>query len=241
MILTTFDFIILGIMGFFIIIGLMRGFIRELFSVINWFASGILAVLLRPYVNGYISQKVSNSIISNLLSSATIFILLIILFSILITYIVRAIDKKFPKSIDITLGLAFGFLKGFLISSIVFISILNVFGDTDDLSTKSGPKWLQNSQTYRPLSFGAYLITPFTDSIMGKIKNKYLLEDNDKNDLKNSSKDNSKNSKTTDDKTNSLESLIDKTIDETTPQKNNGGYKKNQREKLDRLINIIEK
>ncbi|MGQ3091020.1 MAG: CvpA family protein, partial [Methylophilus sp.] len=34
--MTIFDYLVLGIIGFSILVGLMRGAIRELFSVIGW-------------------------------------------------------------------------------------------------------------------------------------------------------------------------------------------------------------
>ncbi len=256
--LTLFDYLVFAIMIFFMFLGLLRGFIRELSSLANWIGSGLLTVLLRPIVNDLISSKISNSVASNVVSSIIIFVIAIIGLSILTSNIARAINTKFPSSINITLGLAFGFTKGFLICSLIFATILNLFGDTDDLSSKSGPKWLQASQTYRPLSFGAYIILPFADSILGQIKEKYLIpESNDKEE--NDSKTNDSN-----DKFDSLRrykndydeinNLLDKADKLRSPkqseqsstdqqkentQKDSGGYKKDQMNKLNHLIDIL--
>ena len=205
--------------------------------MINWIGSGFLTVLLRPYLNNFVAQKISNSIISNIVSSVLIFIIVIICFSIILSNIARLINTKFPQSINITLGIAFGFTKGFLICSLIFASIINLFGNSSDLSSKSGPKWLQDSQTYRVLSFGGYMILPFADSILGQIKEKYSIPQQNEEKIENSESNSIDNSKK---ESNSINYLIDK--NEQAPKKennNDGGYKKDQIEKLNHLLDII--
>lgn len=244
--LTVFDYLIFGIMIFFMLLGLLRGFIRELSSLINWIGSGLLTVLLRPIINTLMSSKISNPVISNMISSTVIFIITIIGLSILTSHLAKIINTKFPSSINITLGLAFGFTKGFLISSFIFATILNLFGDTDNLSLKSGPKWLQDSQTYRPLSFGAYVILPFTDSILGQIKEKYSATESkeEKKDELDNKIDSMRRYK---DNYDTINDLLDKKekLKQKEDSKNNiekkdeGGYKKDQMDKLNHLIDIM--
>lgn len=255
--LTLFDYLVFAIMIFFTFLGLLRGFIRELSSLANWIGSGLLTVLLRPIVNDLVSNKISNSVASNVVSSIIVFVIAIIGLSILTSNIARAINTKFPSSINITLGLAFGFTKGFLICSLTFATILNLFGSTDDLSSKSGPKWLQASQTYRPLSFGAYIILPFADSILGQIKEKYSIPESKKEE-ETDSKTNDSNDKIDSlrrykndyDGINNLLEKADKLkapkqVEQNTEtskediQKDSGGYKKEQMNKLNHLIDIL--
>ena len=255
--LTVFDYIVLSIMLFFTFVGLVRGFIRELASLINWVGSGVLTVLLRPLINDLVSHKISNPVVSNIVSSVLIFLIAIIGLSILTSSIAKAINTKFPTSINITLGIAFGFTKGFLICSLIFASIITLFGNSEEMSSKSGPKWLQESETYRPLSFGAYMILPFADSILGQIKEKYSPENEDKesDEKEEKSKDDSKYLRRYE-KLKTIDDLIDKTEknEEKKTEKNdekktensenenadeNGGYKKDQVDKLKHLIDII--
>lgn len=232
-----------------------------------------MTILFRPFLNSFIAHKISNPIISNIVSSTLVFIIAIIGLSILTSNIAKAINTKFPSSINITLGLAFGFTKGFLISSLIFATILNLFGSTEDLSSKSGPEWLQESETYRPLSFGAYIILPFADSIFGEIKERYIPNDKDKEDRKDknsNSNSNGSNTYKTDNLRydgngyNSMDNLIESTervegdkANKDNSSKNNsnknnennsidikkiketGGYKKEQVQKLNHLIDMI--
>lgn len=250
MTLTIFDYLVFSIIIFFSVLGLLRGFIRELASLGNWIGSGLLTVLLRPLVNDLVSQKISSPIVSNIVSSIIVFIIAIIGLSILTSNIAKAINTKFPSSVNITLGLAFGFTKGFLICSLIFATILNVFGDTEDLSSKSGPQWLQDSETYRPLSFGAYMILPFADSMIGHIKEKYSLPEKDDGDKKEEKNDNKFDSlrryKEDYDSVNNLLDKVDKlkgdkqSGEEQKDKEKENGYKKDQMDKLSHLIDIVD-
>lgn len=240
--MTLFDYIVFGIIGFFTLLGLVRGFIRELSSILSWVGSAFLTVLLRPVFNEVISQKISNPMLSNAVSSFLVFVVAIVALSILISNIARSINAKFPSSINITLGMAFGFTKGFLISSLIFATVLSMFGDTDDLSSKSGPKWLQDSQTYRPLSFGAYLILPFANSMLGEIKQQYNTPKVEEDETENFDDkiDTLRRYKEDVDTVNKILDKIDTKKDtDNQNSEESGGYKKEQMEKLNRLIDII--
>ena len=220
---TTFDYIIFSILGFFTLIGLIRGFIVELFSCLSWAGSIILTILLRPVITNMILEKTSNTMLANIIAGTLIFVFTIIGLSILTSNLARKFTTKFPTSINITLGIAFGFLKGFLISLLIFISMINVFSDSFNFNKDVGPKWFKNSAVYVPLSFATSLIFPSIDPIIDEMKSDFLKQDKKDNDfLKRFTTDN-----------NEKENKEDKN------EKDNGGYNKNQVEKLEHLIDLI--
>ncbi|GMO56166.1 MAG: hypothetical protein Ta2D_00600 [Rickettsiales bacterium] len=213
--LTFFDISILSIIGLFLVLGMLRGFLDELFSLFNWLFSALFTALLRPLLNNLVAKSISNPLISNIVSAIIIFVIVIIGFSMLTKALEEKIKTKIPKSINFNLGMGFGFIKGFLIGSLVFLTVLSVYGDTEDLATKSGPEWLQNSITYRPLSFGGYILLPLYNSMSGNI-NKQLEQ----------------------------EKVINAMIKEVEEPDKKGdeetGYKEKQREELNHLIDIVE-
>lgn len=227
--LTYFDYFIFLIMLFLTLLGLLRGFIRELFSLLTWIGSGTLTIALRPVITNLISQKISNTILANAISSLLIFVIAIIGLSILTSNISKTITTKFPSSINITLGIAFGFAKGFIISSLIFATIINIFDDGFNLKDKFGPGWLQKSATYKPLSFGAYLILPVVDPILNEMKSDYSVSDEDieKKGIKNDAKEKINLLKTND---------KEKTTNDN--KKEEDGYTKDQIDKLDHLIDL---
>ncbi|MDD2839539.1 MAG: CvpA family protein [Rickettsiales bacterium] len=224
--LTYFDYFIFLIMFFLTLLGLLRGLIRELFSLLTWIGSGTLIVALRPIITNLILQKISNPLIANAISSSLIFIIAIVGLSILASNLSKTITTKIPSSINMTLGIAFGFTKGFIISSLIFATIINIFDDGFNLKDKFGPGWLQKSATYRPLSFGAFLILPVVDPILNEMKGTYSIpsEDLDKKVL-------NKNTK--------KETELIKIEDEKKSKKEKDeGYTKDQIDKLDHLIDL---
>lgn len=226
MALTGFDYLILLIMAFFTLLGLIRGFIGELSSLINWIGSSIITIFLQPSLNSIIYEKVHNSTLSNFLSGSIIFTISIIMLSIITTKLDNKINTKFPYSVNITLGTFFGFIKGFLISSMIFLIILKLFGDTPDINKKTGPEWIKNSKTYNILTFGLYIISPFTDSFFDKMKQEYIIPEKNKDN----------NKMKIEEKTNDVNDLKKirniKDIDKE-------GYKKEQIKRLSRLIEIL--
>ena len=209
------------------LLGLLRGFIRELFSLLTWIGSASLVIALRPVITDLISQKISNIILANAVSSLLIFIIAIIGLSILTSNISKTITTKFPSSINITLGIAFGFMKSFIISSLIFATIINIFDDGFNLEDKFGQGWLQKSATYKPLSFGAYLILPVFDPILNEMKENYSISDKDLEEkgIKNEAKE-------------KLDLIKTKDEEKTTDDKEKDGYTKDQIDKLDHLIDL---
>ena len=181
---TTFDYIIFSILGFFTLVGLIRGFIIELFSCLSWAGSITLTIFLRPVIANIILEKISNTMLANIIASGLVFVLTIIGLSILTSNLARKFTTKFPTSINITLGVAFGFLKGFLISLLIFISMINVLSDGFSFDKDVGPKWFRNSAVYAPLSFAASFVFPSIDPVIDEMKSDFLKKDRDNETLK---------------------------------------------------------
>ena len=267
--LTLFDYIIFFIIGFFSILGLARGFIGELSSLISWIGAILITMLLNPYLSTIIYAKLNSKIFSNFSSGGIIFATSIILLSIITSKIDQKITTKIPTSINITLGAFFGLIKGILISTIIFLIIVELFGNTEKLLGKKAPKWLQSSKTYKLLLFSAETISPFTDSFFNKIGENYNNMD-DNIDKDKDSKENKEtvetekiekiekaeeiienkdelNTKEIDSKEENLRRFTDEVNDkkeDTTENKidnieNNNGYDNDQRKELDYLIDSI--
>ena len=265
--LTLFDYIIFFIIGFFSILGLARGFIGELSSLISWVGAILITMLLNPYLSAIIYAKLNSEVFSNLSSGGIIFTVSIILLSIITSRIDQKITTKIPTSINITLGAFFGLIKGILISTIIFLIIVELFGNTEKLLGKKAPKWLQSSKTYKLLLFSAETISPFTDSFFNTLGKNYNNMDVNIDKNKDISKENKKtekieetekaeeiienkdelNTKEIDSKEENLRRFTDEVNDkkeDTTENKidnieNNNGYDNDQRKELDYLIDSI--
>lgn len=222
--LTFFDFGVLGLTFFFILLGLLRGFVREVFSIINWIAASIATIYLRPVISGMILEKINIPIVADLISNSFLFTTTLIIVSIITSNIARIFRNSVPGPVNVTLGAGFGMVKGYLLSALIFATVFNIYGGSD-LSERVGPEWLQSSQTYRPLSLGAHVIKPLTDALFGSF---------------------SENRTGTEDKGKILDLIEKKDEVETKSNSSEGttlkekiGYPKDQIKKMDRLLNTI--
>ncbi|MDR3290388.1 MAG: CvpA family protein [Rickettsiales bacterium] len=213
--MTVFDFVVFAVIILFVLLGMLRGFLGELFSLIVWILSASFTAMLQSPVNNLTSKSISNPIISNSISAFIIFTIVVIGLSMVSKKLEAKIKTQIPRSINVNLGMSFGFIKAFLINSLVFLTIISVTGNTEDLGTKSGPKWLKDSITYRPLSFGGYILLPLYNSMSGDLNKQFEQEK-------------------------IVGEMVEKIEDKKEDNEKEVGYKDRQRDELNHLIEVVE-
>jgi membrane protein required for colicin V production len=135
-IMNILDLILIIILFLSILFGVLKGFIRELFSL-AFFIIGVVLSFLFYYEAGQLFIPfLKNREVSNFAGFITIFVVVLIL-GALVTYFIKKLFTLGPlKSIDMILGGVFGLLRGILIASIIVFALV-VFPVNDDLVTKS--------------------------------------------------------------------------------------------------------
>lgn len=130
------DIILIIILGLSILLGILKGFIRELFSLAFFIIGVVLSFLFYNEVGGIYMPGLKNRDVSNFAGFITIFVLVLIVGAV-VTYFVKKIFTIGPlKAIDMILGGLFGLLRGILIASITVFALI-VFPVNDSLIVKS--------------------------------------------------------------------------------------------------------
>ena len=130
------DIILIIILGLSILLGIIKGFIRELFSLAFFIIGVVLSFLFYNEVGGIYMPGLKNRDVSNFAGFITILVLVLILGAV-VTYCIKKIFTIGPlKAIDMILGGLFGLLRGILIASILVFAII-VFPVNDNLIVKS--------------------------------------------------------------------------------------------------------
>jgi membrane protein required for colicin V production len=130
------DIILVIILGLSILLGILKGFIRELFSLAFFIIAVVLSFLFYYAVGGIYMSGFMNRDVSNFAGFITIFVLVLIVGTV-VTYFVKKIFTIGPlKAIDMILGGLFGLLRGILIASIIVLALI-VFPINDNLIVKS--------------------------------------------------------------------------------------------------------
>lgn len=114
--MTAFDHIFLVVMGLSILIGLMRGAIRELFSMSGWFLAFYCANAWHTSLLKYLSSQISNETIQVIVAFIMIFLLVLLaasLLSLVLTSFIKAVGLG---GVNRLLGGFVGALRGLLLT-----------------------------------------------------------------------------------------------------------------------------
>jgi membrane protein required for colicin V production len=134
--LNFLDILLIIILFLSILFGILKGFIRELFSLAFFIIGVVLAFLFYYEVGELFMPYLKNREVSNFIGFITIFVLVLMVGS-LVTYLIKKLFTLGPlKNIDMILGGVFGLLRGILIASIIVFALI-VFPVNDNLVTQS--------------------------------------------------------------------------------------------------------
>lgn len=134
--MATPDLIIGGIILLSIIVGIIRGLVKESISLVTWIVAILLAVMYTSPLSKYITIT-KHEMVHTLIAFLLIFVGTVFLGAIL-NFVVGELVRKTPFSIpDRVLGSIFGLLRGF-----VFATILIMIGG---LTTLPEEQWWHQS------------------------------------------------------------------------------------------------
>lgn len=118
------DMVLIAILALSTIIGLLRGFVREFFTIFNFGIAILVAYKLPPIIVNFMK----NSFNSTSLSPALLMTVLFAFTMLILTKFSRPISRKYSAGyINKTVGLVFGFTRGLLITvSIIAFGIFSL-------------------------------------------------------------------------------------------------------------------
>ena len=124
------DIAILGLIFISVIVGLLRGFTKELTSIAAWVISIYLALNFYKPVSQYLTAYIKQQWLSNFAGSAIVFVGSLFILSMVGYLISKAVASTGIKGTDRVLGSVLGLVRGVLIVAVfmVIASIFNVKG-----------------------------------------------------------------------------------------------------------------
>lgn len=131
----------------------IRGFTREVLSIVAWFGAIALAFytgpLVKPTVDSFMPESWRKVVDSFYAYDIPVFIVAIILFSLIVGIISSQIKKTALGALDRTLGLLFGVARGALIVCLVYLVGSHMVKADDQ------PDWLLKARSRPLLAYGA--------------------------------------------------------------------------------------
>lgn len=119
--MTLFDYFAIAIVGISLLLGLMRGAVKEVFSLASWIIAFLAAKIFSVPFSHVLEPAVSNSSLRLLSAFIILFVFALIVMALISLMISAAIKKIGLGPIDRLLGALFGLLRGVLIMVILVV------------------------------------------------------------------------------------------------------------------------
>lgn len=117
------DVAILCVVVLSILIGIMRGFIKEALSLINWGVAIGGSIYFHDLAESYLSKYIESMPVRSVVAYAIIFVIILIMGSIISHFISFLVKKSGLGGTDRMLGVLFGFIRGVLVCSVILVLV----------------------------------------------------------------------------------------------------------------------
>ena len=142
--ITLLDGILVVIMLISAILAMIRGFSREVLSIVSWVAAAVAAATfyksLSPTISSAIPQVASNPLVADAISAAAIFLIVLVIVSYLTMLLADLIIDSRIGVLDRTLGFIFGAARGALLVIITLMGFLW-------LANENEPAWVAEAKS----------------------------------------------------------------------------------------------
>jgi len=135
--MTSFDYLVLAIVGLSALLGLTRGLVRELLSLTAYIVAALAAVWWGPQGMQWLEPHIDNDLLRALAAYGAIFLTVIVLAGLLGLTLTTLLEKTGLGLADHGLGALFGALRG-----IVIVLVLVVLAGYTDLPQQD---WWRNA------------------------------------------------------------------------------------------------
>ncbi|WP_208441093.1 CvpA family protein [Bartonella raoultii] len=141
MIITVLDGIVVAVILFSAFLAMLRGFSREVLSLVSWAIAAVATLFLFKPVLPFFEQYLSNKMIALITTLVTIFIIVLIITSIITMKISDFIIDSRIGILDRIIGFIFGVFRGLFIV-VIGILLLNAL-----VKPENQANWLKNATT----------------------------------------------------------------------------------------------
>jgi membrane protein required for colicin V production len=141
--MTGIDWILLGVLGFSALVGLWRGLMFEVLSLLGWIAAFFLAQWLGPTVGGHLPLQGLSDPVRYAAAFALTFVVAVVLAGLLAALVRKLVSAVGLRPVDRVLGAAFGGLRGVVVLLAVAVVVdLTPLKRSEAWQQSAGAPWL---------------------------------------------------------------------------------------------------
>jgi membrane protein required for colicin V production len=160
--LSAVDWILLAVLGLSFLLGIWRGIVQEVLSLVGWVAAFYVSQMYAPIAAAWLPMEGSSLMLRYAAGFVVVFVAVLVG-----TVLVSALIKKLISAVglgplDRLLGSLFGLMRGVVILLAVTVFVgMTPMRDTEAWKQAQGTQWLQQFlhvlKPVLPADFGKYL------------------------------------------------------------------------------------
>jgi uncharacterized membrane protein required for colicin V production len=234
--MATFNLVDIFFIAFaliFILTAFFRGFVKEIFSLFNWIVSLTICYVLTPIAAQFFAAYSADKLVIDVSLRIMIFMITFIATALSTMSLCKAMKSKVPDPFDRSLGVLYGVIKTLLIFGLFYSITMNVYGfllgKKNDAQAVQVPYWLASAKSHGILKMSGDAVDPMVKIFFDAVV-KNLDHVMPKNDL--------------DQKIDEVIDMKDKAqpvVEQVKDAAQGSGYTKKDIEKMNHLIDIIDK
>ena len=161
-ILSAVDWILLAVLGLSLLLGLWRGIVQELLSLVGWVAAFYVSQLYAPLAAAWLPMEGSSQMLRYAAGFVVVFVAVLVA-TVLVSFVVKKLVSAVGLGpLDRLLGSLFGLMRGVVILLAVTVFVgMTPMRDTEAWKQAQGTQWLQQFlhvlKPVLPADFGKYL------------------------------------------------------------------------------------
>jgi membrane protein required for colicin V production len=149
LVLSHFDYLVIGIISLSGLIAFFRGFVQETLSLLLWIIAFAAAMFLNAYLDPFFINYIDSHEIRRILTIVTVFVGVIFLGGLLIKLIRGLVHWSGMGGLDRLLGVLFGFLRGMLLIVVIYLVLPVDFKQSTFITDSKSSTYLKK---YAPMA-----------------------------------------------------------------------------------------
>jgi len=160
--LSAVDWILLAVLGLSLLLGMWRGIVQEVLSLVGWVAAFYVSQMYAPMAAAWLPMEGSSQMLRYAAGFVVVFIAVLIGTALVSWLIKKLVSAVGLGPLDRLLGSLFGLMRGVVILLAVTVFVgMTPMRDTDAWKQAQGAQWLQQFlhvlKPVLPADFGKYL------------------------------------------------------------------------------------
>lgn len=137
---TAVDIIIFSVMLLSGLLAVLRGFVREVVTIVTWVGSAFVALQMLTVLGPSMHNLITNAIVADVVTFSIPFFMMLYFLSWAGNKVVLNLSGKEPGPVDGTAGFFFGVARGFIMVTVTYFVFDLLY------APKTAPDWIADAQ-----------------------------------------------------------------------------------------------